>query len=145
MSQFSNKKKSEQLGLPFGTASHRLKKEILFDLVKKCGLQTCFKCKEEIKNSADLTIEHKVPWLNVDPDLFWDLNNIAFSHSKCNIPHRQNGGGYSKRVNLDGFWLCLECKEYLPEDYFSATQSSGKPRSWCKACRAKRKRLNKVI
>ena len=28
----------------------------------------------------DLSIEHKKPWLDEDPRLFWDMGNIAFSH-----------------------------------------------------------------
>jgi hypothetical protein len=32
----------------------------------------------------DFSIEHKQRWLDVDPALFWDLTNIAFSHFICN-------------------------------------------------------------
>lgn len=35
----------------------------------------------------ELSIEHKTPWLDSeDPKaLFFDLNNIAFSHLSCNV------------------------------------------------------------
>lgn len=83
----SNKKKSEQLGMSHGTASNRLRKAIMFALVKEAGLDVCFQCGEQIKDIGNLSIEHKIPWLDSkDPaGLFFDLNNIAFSHLKCNI------------------------------------------------------------
>ncbi|GAH31335.1 unnamed protein product, partial [marine sediment metagenome] len=58
-----NKYKTLQLGIPFGTACNRLRKEIIFYLSKKCGLNICYQCKKEIKNSSEMTIEHKKPWL----------------------------------------------------------------------------------
>lgn len=85
MSEQGNKNKSEFLGMPHGTASAQLRKMILFDLVKKCGLDTCYRCGEKIESIDDLSIEHKEAWLGVDVKLFWDLNNIAFSHLNCNI------------------------------------------------------------
>ncbi len=86
MSVNSNKRKSEQLGMPVGTAANRLRKMILFSLVQKLGLDTCYRCKEPIMSIDDLSIEHIEPWLDSeDPiDLFFDLSNIAFSHMKCN-------------------------------------------------------------
>ena len=43
----SNKKKSEQLGIPFGTANNRLRKSIFFQLLKEYGENICFHCHEE--------------------------------------------------------------------------------------------------
>lgn len=37
-----NKKKSEQLGMPLGTASAKLRKSILFNLLKEAGKNICF-------------------------------------------------------------------------------------------------------
>jgi len=37
----------------------------------------------------DFTIDHKKSWYN-NPKLFWDLNNIAFSHLKCNSAYTSN-------------------------------------------------------
>ena len=89
-----NKKKAEQLGMPHGTAANRLRKLLLFDLAVKSGLGTCFRCDEPIESAKDLSIEHKVPWLDTeDPvGLFFDLNNIAFSHLSCNIVTRRISG-----------------------------------------------------
>jgi len=83
----SNEIKSNQLGMPFGTASSKLRKQILFNLLKKYGENICFKCKKEILNEEELSIEHKEPWLHSKSpkELFFDINNIAFSHLMCNI------------------------------------------------------------
>jgi len=87
-SNSTNDRKAEQLGMPFGTASSRLRKKVLFSLVQRFGLDDCFKCGGKIATIDEFSIEHKRPWLNVDPDLFWDLDNIAFSHLRCNVRER---------------------------------------------------------
>lgn len=91
----SNEKRFQQLGMPHGTAANRLRKMILFSLVQQTELDICFKCGEIINSVENLSIEHKAPWLDSeDPrKLFFDLDNIAFSHSRCNhrrvIPKKQ--------------------------------------------------------
>jgi hypothetical protein len=84
-------KKKEKLGMPYGTAAHRLRKNILFHLLKSYDDNNCFKCGEKILEVKDLSVEHKIPWLNSDSpkELFFDMNNIAFSHLKCNIGSRK--------------------------------------------------------
>jgi hypothetical protein len=86
----SNTKKSECLGVPFGTACNRLRKKVLFHLLKKLNENVCFKCSEAIEFIDDLSIEHKHPWEGRDASLFWDIENIAFSHLHCNRPHKTN-------------------------------------------------------
>lgn len=80
-------KRNKQLGLNEGTAASRLKKRILFHYVKLANQHYCFQCKKEIIDVKDFTVEHKVPWLDAEnaAELFNDINNIAFSHLKCNI------------------------------------------------------------
>ena len=87
----SNQKKYDKLGIPFGTANGRLKKAIMFDLVCKLRLNLCFHCNMEITNVDQFSVEHKIPWLNSDnpKELFYDLNNIAFSHLFCNVEARE--------------------------------------------------------
>lgn len=82
----SKKKKKKQLGVDPGTASHRLKKSLLFSFAKKLGYNWCYQCGTEIKDIDKFTLEHKIPWLDSeDPKgLFYDLDNIAFSHASCN-------------------------------------------------------------
>lgn len=92
----SNAEKSRQLGMPFGTATHRLRKNVMFMLAQKCGLDICFKCNERITTSEDLSIEHKEPWLHIDISRFWDLGNITFSHLRCNVSEIRR-----KRVSVE--------------------------------------------
>jgi len=92
----TNRNKNEFLGIAYGTACSKLRKMIMFDLLKQLNKDVCYKCGKQIENVDDFSIEHKNPWLYVDKDLFWDLNNITFSHLKCNRPNRPAGG--DKRV-----------------------------------------------
>lgn len=81
------KKKNEQLGIDAGTASSRLKKIVMYNLAKKLDENYCFQCGLEIESYDEFTIEHKVPWLDSETpkELFFSIDNIAFSHYKCNI------------------------------------------------------------
>lgn len=78
--------KEKQLGMNPGTASNRLLKQLLFSFGDRLGMQWCFQCAAKIESVADMSIEHKVPWLHSeDPvGLYFDLDNIAFSHKSCN-------------------------------------------------------------
>lgn len=77
--------KKEQLGIDPGTAAHRLLKDLLFDFVLRAG-HRCHQCGGEMERE-NFSIEHKIPWLHSDDPkgLFFDLENIAYSHLKCNI------------------------------------------------------------
>lgn len=81
-----NYKKNKALGMPIGTASNRLRKSIMFDFVKKLGLDKCFRCGKPIESVEKFSIEHKEAWLGSENPIksFFDLNNIAFSHHSCN-------------------------------------------------------------
>ena len=83
---YHKEKKKKQLGMNPGTASNRLKKSILFSFAKKLGFNWCYQCGTEITNIDKFTVEHKTPWLDSDDpkELFFDLDNIAFSHASCN-------------------------------------------------------------
>lgn len=78
----SLKKKNDQLGMNVGTASNRLVKDILFSLIKDTP---CHHCGGSLDRD-NFSIEHKTPWLDSeDPvGLFFDLDNITFSHLSCN-------------------------------------------------------------
>lgn len=84
MSKDRDKKKNDQLGMSHGTAANRLRKNILFNLLVKHNENVCFQCNELITTPRELSIEHKIPWLDNSVKLFWDLDNIAFSHLSCN-------------------------------------------------------------
>ena len=81
-----NKKKSDQLGMPHGTAANKLRKSIMFALIAETEKDTCFQCGKRIEDVDNLSVEHKIPWLdsNNPVGLFFDLDNIAFSHLSCN-------------------------------------------------------------
>ena len=120
----SNARKSAFLGMPYGTACHRLRKAILFHLLEKHGENICFKCSGKIETVAELSIEHKKPWEGVSLDLYWSLDNVAFSHLSCNRPHRCPGGGIGKRkVGAEGTAWCVRCKAFLATSKFSRNRS----------------------
>jgi len=91
------KKKQEQLGMPHGTATSQLRKSILFECVQRLDLDNCYRCGEKIQTLREFSIEHKQNWLDShDPvTLFFDLDNIAFSHLTCNI---SSGRRQTRRV-----------------------------------------------
>lgn len=93
--------------MSYGTACNRLKKILLFEAVKKLKENTCFKCNTTIETVEELSIEHKQPWLYEDTDLFWNLDNIAYSHLRCNRPDRPK-----LRLTLGSKVYCYSCKDF---------------------------------
>lgn len=90
----SNEIKARLLGEPYGTACNKLRKMILFKFAKKLKLDFCFRCRNKIENIDDLSIEHKTSWqLSKNPkETFYNLDNIVFSHLKCNIASSNKTG-----------------------------------------------------
>lgn len=88
------REKSKQLGMNHSTASSRLKKNLLWSYVVKCGDDVCFQCGEKINSVDDLSVEHKKPWLHSENplELFFDEDNIAFSHLVCNVASARKDG-----------------------------------------------------
>lgn len=120
----SASRKKKFLGMPHGTAAARLRKMVMFRLLEKHNENFCFKCKERITTPDELSIEHIEPWEGVSIELFWSLNNIAFSHLRCNRPHRYVGGGIGKRkVGPDGTAWCVRCKGFRPISEFSRNRT----------------------
>jgi len=92
-------------------------------LVQETNKDDCFVCGEKIDSVAELSIEHKKPWLDVDADLFWDLENISFSHRKCNRPHNPYRGGWTGKKHLCGTQggyrsgcRCDKCRQWKSDD-----------------------------
>lgn len=85
-------KKKMQLGMNPSTASGRLVKDILWKLIVETGNDTCYKCGESMSRET-FSIEHVEPWLDSeDPvGLYFNLDNISFSHLRCNIEDKRNG------------------------------------------------------
>lgn len=85
-----SEKKKIQLGMNPSTASGRLVKDLLWDLIKKTDQHHCCKCGLEMSRDS-FSIEHIIPWLDSDDPvkLFFDLENISFSHHSCNVSDRR--------------------------------------------------------
>ena len=128
----SNEKKSATLGMPHGTATNRLRKMILFDLLKRYNENVCVRCNTLIESIDDLSIEHLKPWEGISADLFWDLNNVAFSHLCCNRPHSIPG---PKIVTPEGTAWCSKHQAALPiSEFHKATRNDDGLREYCKIC-----------
>ena len=142
MSENGNRRKSEQLGMPHGTACARLRKKIFFNLVRQLGQDLCFHCQQKIETAEELSIEHRRPWLDNDPSLFWDLNNIAFSHLSCNAraADRSNSLPLARKARRkagpEGTAWCNSCKAFLPKSHFTVNKSrwNGLQKA-CQSCR----------
>lgn len=135
-----NKKKSEQLGMPFGTACHRLRVRVMLHLLKRHGENICFKCGKKINQPEDLSIEHKRPWLGYSNRRFWSMKNIAFSHRKCNRPH-VHGAVQLRKIGPKNTAWCTGCKEFLPISSFCKDKEHWNGYSkHCKKCVNERKK-----
>ena len=126
-----------QLGMAHGTAANKLRKNILFYLAQQLDLTWCFKCGTLIESVDDFSIEHKEPWEGRDAELFWDLNNIAFSHLSCNRVHKVTGKENIKKAQEanrkcegDLKW-CWRCKTCLPLDRFTRNASNFDGLEYC--------------
>lgn len=105
MSKKQNEIKSKQLGVNFSTACNQLRKSVMFSLVQKCGLNLCHRCGKEIETSHELSLDHVEDWMYKEnaQELFFDVNNIAFSHKTCNYGARQRlKGGKSSKSKFKG-------------------------------------------
>jgi hypothetical protein len=133
MGNLSSKRKSEFLGIPHGTASNKLRKLVLFSLLERHKENVCFRCSAIIETVEELSLEHKLPWENISVELFWDLNNVAFSHMKCNRPHNPKIG--VQREFKGGKFKCSFCGEFkFPHDFNICNERPSKRKSLCKKC-----------
>lgn len=129
-----NTKKNEQLGMPYGTANNKLKKQILFAYIQRCEDNVCYRCGEKIENIENFSIDHKVPWLDNSPDLFWDLDNIAFSHLSC------NAGAGRRRSKQNITVVCNYCGQEFERAKYNVNSSikKGYKNTYCSlSCSAK--------
>ena len=139
MSGNSGRVKAEQLGMPHGTATGRLRKAMMLLLLQRLDEDICFRCGECIRTAAELSMEHKKPWLYSDDPVkhFFDLGNIAFSHLRCNRSDRPSGP--NRKQVPDGMRWCSGCQQ--PRDLSKFGSRSKGPRGcrgYCNECRAKR-------
>ncbi len=146
----ASRRKAEFLGMPIGTASNRLRKMVLFQLAQRLGLDHCYRCGELIESAENLSIDHMEDWLGQDPTLFWDLDNVAFSHRKCNSMASDHGASAHERgmasaektrkVGPPGTSWCSGCQQFLAESDFVKNPSGRKGLHWyCKSCTKKQR------
>lgn len=131
---------AKQLGMSQGAANNKLRKAVLFSYVKRVGDNFCYKCGAEIENPDEFSLEHKYPWEGRNSDLFWDLNNISFSHPQCNRPHVHKGpkGRPSPhRKCSDGLFWCWRCQTCQEETKFNKNKTNSTGVEYvCKVCRS---------
>lgn len=120
----SNENKSNQLGMPFGTACNKLRKLVLFGILKKHGENICVRCNEFIESVDELSLEHIKPWENISVSLFWNLENIAFSHLHCNKPHVYHGGKFQRKDSPPGTAWCTVCKKFESVNRFHKNKTN---------------------
>ena len=127
-----------QLGMPQGTAQNKLRKRILFSLLARLGENFCYRCGREIPNEETLSIEHKQAWLHKDSNLFWNLDNIAFSHLTCNIRAAATGPHPDRRKYFppEGEAYCRICKKNKPLSEFYKANNTRGVQAECKSCHA---------
>ena len=67
------------------------------------NLNKCYQCGNTIDKVEELSIEHKTPWLDSDTpkELFFNLENIAFSHLSCNCRARRSNTGLMKKSTIN--------------------------------------------
>jgi hypothetical protein len=77
-------KQHKALGMNPSTARHRLRMDLLFKMATQLG-HTCYRCGEPLTRDT-FSLDHKVSWVNHKEPLqmFFDTDNVAFSHQSCN-------------------------------------------------------------
>lgn len=130
--------------MPIATAQARLCKLVLFELVQQAARGSCFVCGLPIETPDELSIEHKQPWRDRDAALFWSLDNIAFSHRRCNRPHWSGDAPSRRKVGPPGTAWCGGHRAFLATELFGA-----KAARWnglqdrCKECVARERRARR--
>jgi hypothetical protein len=96
------KKKEQQheiLGMPMSTAERKLRKSIIFELSRELGKNRCVFCGDLISDPDDLSMIHVEDWRN-DPAKFFDLTNVAFSHTTCKASQGKRQGEEKMKVEV---------------------------------------------
>lgn len=126
-----NGSKKEQLGMPFGTANYQLKRNLIFNYLNQLHKNECFVCKKQM-TLENYSIEHKIPWLDSKnpKELFFDLDNISFSHKKCNFKSARKTHEIVWEEGKAWCWSCTTMK--LLED-FPPSKINHRTRS-CRVC-----------
>ena len=120
-----NERAKEQLGINLSTAQAKLRKQILWELLKELNKTKCFVCGEEM-TQEDVSIEHIKPWLDEHnaKELFFNWANITFSHLSCNIKRkkltRKHGTVYMYDKYKCRCSLCSKAKETKNKKFYTS-------------------------
>jgi predicted glycosyltransferase len=112
-------RKNEVLGQSIGTASRRLDRKLLFYLAKKAGMGNCYRCGNPILSLKNFSVDHKIDWINSgNPiELYFDENNIAFSHLSCNIKYGNRNRGWKKNPDETKEEKLQKRRDYVKQEY----------------------------
>lgn len=102
-----SQEKTKQLGLNFSTACGRLRKILLFSLAVELNRNVCYRCNRLIGSVDDFTIDHIIPWMYSEKpnELFFDIDNIAFSHGTCNSSHSRGQFNVKSQQGFKGVYF----------------------------------------
>lgn len=100
----------------------------MLEMASRLAMDFCFRCGEQIKSPEDLSVDHKVDWID-SPDpiqTFFDVGNLAFSHRHCNRPRHRSKcpNGHEK----DGRGRCAACQRKANLRYWHESGSAEKRR-----------------
>jgi hypothetical protein len=133
-----NARKTKQLGMHHATADRKLRKSLLFKFVCELHYDICFVCKNQITDIDELSIEHKQPWENISAELYWNLDNIAFSHVDCNRAHTYRSGltEQLKDITPEGQAWCSGHREFLDKEFFTKSKLGRNGlHHYCRGCK----------
>lgn len=120
------------LGMPAGRAQYKLSRMVLFRQLQKHSENICSRCGQEIQSVNDLSIEHLKPWEGRSGKLFWDLDNVAFSHKACNRPH-VHGSVSRRKVGPPGTSWCSRHQRFeVKEDFWPSRNRWNRLQTSCK-------------
>ena len=82
------------------TAQARLLRDLLFNFAINSG-HKCFRCGERLDRKT-FSIEHIEDWLDSDDPIgkFFDVDNIAYSHLRCNVGASRTVSGQVRKHGL---------------------------------------------
>lgn len=109
-----------------------------FTLLSALGKTNCWRC------SLPMTVEtysldHKQPWLDEDVSLFWDPDNIGYSHKSCNS--REARKPTKKNLRDEDRW-CYKCQMFLPYEHWPPSKRL-RADFCCRACATKERMAQK--
>lgn len=100
----NNDRKTAQLGMNASTAAYRLRQMVTYKLATAAGLNRCYRCGETISSPEEMSLDHKKDWMySTDPKgTFFDLDNVVFSHRKCNCQEKRCPGVVRGKTGYKG-------------------------------------------